>query len=158
MAKKKKEAQNYKPTIKNKRASFEYSFLELFQAGIVLNGTEIKSVREGKVQFTDAFCAFQSDGLYVREMHISPYEFGNINNTDPRRPRKLLLSKRELKKLKAQMDEKGLTIIPTRLYFNERNFAKVEIALAKGKKLFDKRHDIKDKDTSRQVKRELADI
>ncbi len=157
MAKKKKGEKNYSPTIKNKKASYEFTFIDKFQAGIVLTGTEIKSIREGKVQFTDAFCAFHKDGLYIREMHISPYAFGNINNGDPRRPRKLLLSKKELARLKSQMDEKGLTIIPTRLYFNDRNFAKIEIALAKGKKLFDKRHDIKEKDNARMVKRELSD-
>jgi SsrA-binding protein len=93
----------------------------------------------------------------VLEMHISPYDFGNINNVDPRRDRKLLISKKESKKLKAKSEEQGLTIIPVKIYFNERNFAKMQIALAKGKKLFDKRHDIKEKDTDRQVKRELSE-
>lgn len=127
------------------------------EAGIALTGTEIKSIREGKVQFTDAYCIFKEDGLYVIEMHISPYEFGNLNNADPRRDRKLLLSKKELSKLQTKSEEKGLTIIPVKIYFNERNFAKVQIALAKGKKLFDKRQDIKDKDTERQLKRELSE-
>jgi SsrA-binding protein len=152
---KNKEDRSFSPTINNRKAKHEYTFLDIYEAGIVLNGTEIKSVREAKVQFTDAFCAFQNDELYLLEMHISPYDFGTIFNTDPRRPRKLLLSRKELRKLKEKSEEKGLTIIPVKLYFNERNMAKVQIALAKGKKLFDKRQDIKDKDIDRQVKREL---
>jgi SsrA-binding protein len=154
---KSKEDRNYKPTITNKRASHEYTFLEVVEAGIVLTGTEIKSIREGKVQFGDAYCIFKDDELYILEMHISPYDFGNLNNADPRRERKLLVSKKERNKLKSKSEEKGLTIIPVKLYFSERNFAKLQIALAKGKKLFDKRHDIKDKDTERQMKREMSE-
>ena len=152
-----KEVKSFKPTINNRKASHEYSFLEVFEAGIVLNGTEIKSVREGKVQFADAYCIFKNEELFLVEMHISPYDFGNINNVDPRRERKLLLKKKEIAKLKTKSEEKGLTIIPTKMFFSERNFAKVQIALAKGKKLFDKRQDIKEKDTERLVKRELSE-
>ncbi len=155
---KSKESKNFQPTISNKKATFEFAVLEQYEAGIVLTGTEIKSVREGKVQFTDAYCLFKADGLYLMEMHISPYDFGSVNNADPRRERKLLLKKREMSKLKEKSEEKGLTIIPMKLFFSERNFAKVQIALAKGKKLFDKRADIKDKDTDRIVKRELSDL
>lgn len=154
---KNKEGKNYQPTISNRKATHEFAVLEQFDAGIVLTGTEIKSVREGKVQFTDAYCIFKDDGLYIMEMHISPYDFGNINNADPRRDRKLLMGKRELAKLRTKSEEKGLTIIPLKLFFGERNFAKVQIALAKGKKLFDKRHDIKDKDSERSMNRELAE-
>jgi SsrA-binding protein len=153
-----KDNKNYQPTISNKKATFEFAVLEQYEAGIVLTGTEIKSIREGKVQFTDAYCIFKEDGLYIMEMHISPYDFGNLNNLDPRRDRKLLLNKREASKLRTKSEEKGLTIIPLKMFFSERNFAKVQIALAKGKKLFDKRHDIKDKDSERMVKRELSDL
>ncbi|MBK9451400.1 MAG: SsrA-binding protein SmpB [Bacteroidetes bacterium] len=155
---KNKEDKSFQPTINNRKASHEYTYLDIYEAGIVLTGTEIKAVREGKVQFADAYCLFKDGELFVVEMHISPYDFGNINNEDPRRERKLLLAKKELKKLKTKADEKGLTIIPTKMYFSDRNFAKIQIALAKGKKLFDKRNDIKDKDTDRQLKREIADI
>jgi SsrA-binding protein len=155
---KSKDGKNYSPTISNKKATFEFSILDQFEAGIVLTGTEIKSVREGKVQFTDAYCFFKDDGLYILEMHISPYDFGNLNNLDPRRERKLLLKKKELEKLRTKSEEKGLTIVPLKMFFSERNFAKVLIALAKGKKLFDKRHDIKDKESERMVKRELSDL
>jgi SsrA-binding protein len=154
---KNKEDKNYRPTINNRRASHDFTFLEVYETGIVLTGTEIKSIREGKIQFSDAYCLFKDEELYVLEMHISPYDFGNINNVDPRRDRKLLISKKERKKLKAKSEEQGLTIIPVKIYFNERNFAKLQIALAKGKKLFDKRHDIKEKDTDRQMKRELSE-
>ena len=152
-----KDDKRYQPTITNRKASHDYSFIELLEAGIVLTGTEIKSIREGKVQFTDAYCIFKEDGLYLMEMHISAYDFGNLNNVEPRRERKLLISKKESNKLKMKSEEKGLTIIPTKLYFSERNFVKVQIALAKGKKLFDKRNDIKEKDTERQTKREMSE-
>lgn len=141
----------------NRKALHEFSILEQYEAGIVLTGTEIKSVRESKVQFTDAYCIFMEDGLYVMDMHISPYEFGSLNNTEPRRPRKLLLAKRELAKLQEKSEEKGLTIIPIKLYFNDRNFAKLQIALAKGKKLYDKRNDIKDRDNKRIMDRDLSE-
>jgi SsrA-binding protein len=153
---KNKEDQHFKPTINNRKASHDYSFLEFFEAGIVLNGTEIKSVRQSKVQFSDAYCIFRDGELFLVEMHISPYDFGNIHNTDPRRDRKLLLKKRELSRLRTKSEEKGLTIVPLKMYFSDRNFAKVQIALAKGKKLFDKREDIKEKDTERQLRREMT--
>ena len=146
--------QNYQPVIKNRQASFQYFLLETFQAGIVLTGTEIKSVRLGKVQLQDAYCLFQGEELYIRNMQISPYEQGNLYNHDPKRPRKLLLTGRELKKLKTRMEEKGLTIVPVKLYFSERNLAKLEIALAKGKKFYDKRDSLKEKDIKRSMDRD----
>lgn len=145
---------SYRPTITNRKASHEYTFLEVIEAGIVLTGTEIKSIREGKVQFGDAYCMFMGEELFLIDMHISEYEFGNLNNAEPRRQRKLLLKSKEAGKLQAKSEEKGLTIIPVKLYFNERNFVKVQIALAKGKKLFDKRNDIKERDVTRQLRRE----
>ena len=157
MAKKKQKPKNYRPTITNRKARFEFHFLEVFDAGIVLTGTEIKSIRNGKVTLGEGYCLFKGDELYIKDLHISPYEHGNIFNPDPRRERKLLLGRKELDKLKAKSEEKGLTIIPVKLYFNERNFAKLQIALAKGKKLYDKRQDIKDRDSKRLNTRDFQE-
>jgi SsrA-binding protein len=140
--------------IKNRRASFEYSFLEKYTAGIMLMGTEIKSIRQGKVNLTDAYCLFLGEGLYIRQMNISKYNEGTHYNHDPLRDRKLLLTKRELRKLQNSLKDVGLTMIPTRMYISERGFAKIDIALAKGKKLYDKRDSIKEKDVKRSMERE----
>ncbi|WP_373512780.1 SsrA-binding protein SmpB [Persicitalea sp.] len=144
---------NKKVNIKNKRASFEYFFLDTFTAGMVLTGTEIKSIRQGKVNFQDAYCLFMDDELFVRSLHISPYTEGTHYNHDPIRDRKLLMTKRELRKLAENMKDQGLTIIPTRLFTSERGLAKMEIALAKGKKLYDKRDSIKERDIKRETDR-----
>lgn len=141
--------------IKNKKASFEYYLLELFTAGIVLTGTEIKSIRTGKVSLKESYCAFRDHELFVKNMHIAPYAFGSYNNHEPKGERKLLLTARELKKLKGKLDEKGLTLVPTRLFINENGLAKLEIALAKGKKLYDKRDTLKKKDQQREIDRGL---
>ena len=139
--------------IKNRKASFEYQFVDTYKAGIMLKGTEIKSIREGKVSLQEAYCYFNDqEELFVKSMNISEYAQGTYANHDPLRERKLLLSKKELAKLKTNSNEKGLTIIPIRLFINDRGLAKVEIALAKGKKIHDKRDSIKEKD----VKREMA--
>jgi len=135
--------------ISNRRASFEYFFLETFTAGVILTGTEIKSIRDGKVNLTDAYCVFIEEELYVHHLHISPYEKGTYANHNPTRDRKLLLKKRELKKLALKLKDQGLTIIPTRLFINEKGLAKIDIALAKGKKLYDKRDSIKERDLQR---------
>lgn len=140
-------------SIKNKRAGFEYFLTEEFTAGIVLTGTEIKSVREGKANLTDAFCVFLGDELFVRNMHISEYKFGTYSNHEPKRDRKLLLTRRELRKILSKTQEKGLTIVPTLLYINEKGLAKLNIAIAKGKKLYDKRESLKSKDTKREIDR-----
>ena len=140
--------------IRNKKASFEYHFLETYEAGIVLTGTEIKSIREGKASLSDGYCIFQNRELFLSNVHINEYKEGSYNNHDPKRLRKLLLKKKELKKLFSKTKEKGLTLIPIRIFINEKSYAKVEIALAKGKKLFDKRQDIKKKDARRQMKNE----
>ena len=140
--------------IRNRRASFEYAFLETLTAGIVLTGTEIKSIRQGKVNLQDAYCLILNDELFVRQMSISAYTEGTHYNHEPLRDRKLLLTKREIKRLNEKLKDQGLTIIPTRLFTNERGFAKVEIALAKGKKLYDKRDSIKDRDVAREMQRE----
>ncbi len=141
--------------INNKKASFEYYLQELFTAGIVLTGTEIKSIRAGKASLKESYCAFRDHELFVRNMHVSPYSFGSYNNHEPKRERKLLLTARELKKLKGKLDEKGFTLIPTRLFINESGLAKLEIALAKGKKLYDKRDTLKKKDQQREIDRSL---
>lgn len=139
--------------IKNRKARFEYQLDDFFIAGMVLTGTEIKSIRMGKVNLQDAYCVFEGNGLWVLSMHISPYEQGNHYNHEETRKRKLLLNKNELNKLQKLTKEKGITIVPTRLFINDRGLAKVEIATAKGKKLFDKRQDIRKKDEEREIKR-----
>lgn len=140
--------------IKNKKAGFEYHLLDTWVAGIMLSGTEIKSIRQGKVNLQDAYCMFMGDELFVRSMHIAKYEEGSHYNHDPLRDRKLLLQKRELKKVQAEAQESGVTIIPVRLFVNDRGYAKIEIAVAKGKKLYDKRDSIKERDIKRELARE----
>jgi SsrA-binding protein len=143
--------------IKNRRASFEYAFLEKYTAGVMLKGTEIKSIRQGKVNLTDAYCLFLDDELYIRQMNISKYNEGTHYNHEPLRDRKLLLTKRELKKLQNKLKDVGLTIVPTFMYISDRGFAKIDIALAKGKKLYDKRDSIKEKDVKRSFDRGMID-
>jgi SsrA-binding protein len=135
--------------IKNKKANYEYILFDTYIAGIQLKGTEIKSIREGKASLKESYCAFENDELFVKNMNISEYSHGNIFNHNASRTRKLLLSKRELKKLQTKVKEKGYSIIVTRLFLSERGFAKLEIALAKGKKIYDKRESIKERDLSR---------
>ena len=141
-------------TIRNKKASFEYNFISNYKAGIMLTGTEIKSIRDGKASLNEAFCIFMEEGLWIKNMHIAEYSHGSYNNHEPKRLRKLLLNKAELLKLQSKMKEKGNTIIPIQLFFNERGIAKIEIALARGKKMFDKREDIKKRDVEREMSRE----
>lgn len=142
-----------KINIKNRKASFNFEFVEKFIAGIVLGGTEIKSIRQGKANLADAYCYFQGDELWVSGMHIAEYSFGSYNNHVPGQDRKLLLNRRELNKLKKKSRVKGFTIIAIRLFINERGLAKVEIALAKGKREYDKRQDIRQRDTQRELDR-----
>jgi len=141
--------------IKNRKASFEFSFIEKFIAGIKLTGTEIKSIRSGKANINEAFCAIMSDELWVRNMYIEEYEMGNRFNHEPKRNRKLLVNKSELKKIKNTLKDQGLTIVPIQLFVNDKGLAKLEIAIAKGKKLYDKRDDIKKRDTEREISRRL---
>lgn len=140
--------------IKNKKAFFEFEFLEKFISGIQLTGTEIKSIREGKVNMNDAWCYFQKNELWVKNLNISAYEKGTHYNHEPLRPRKLLLNKKELNKLQSKIKERGYTIIPFRIFISDRGFAKLEIALAKGKKLHDKRDTIKERDVRREMERD----
>ena len=135
--------------IKNKKAWHEYEILEKYVAGIQLTGTEIKSIRAGKASLVDSYCYFNQGELFVKGMHVTEYDFGNIFNHFPKRDRKLLLTRRELKKLEKSIKEKGLTIVALKIFVAKSNYAKLEIALARGKKEFDKREDIKKKDTQR---------
>jgi len=141
--------------IKNKRASFEYELLEFFTAGIVLTGTEIKSIRLGKASLTDSYCQIQNGELWARNIQISEYFFGTYNNHVPKRDRKLLLTKRELRKLTRLTKETGFTIVPTKLFINEKGLAKLDIAVAKGKKAFDKRESIKEREDKREIDRQF---
>ena len=137
----------------NKKAHFLYEIIETFNAGIQLLGTEIKSIRNGKANLTDTYCIFEKGELYVKNMYIAEYEYGTHYNHTPRGDRKLLLKRRELNRLEKKIKEKGFTIVPITMYINERGLAKMNIGLARGKKLFDKREDIKLKDTKRELDR-----
>ncbi|HPT14019.1 MAG TPA: SsrA-binding protein SmpB [Bacteroidales bacterium] len=148
-------AETRKISIRNKKAGFEYFLLEQFTAGLVLTGTEIKSIREGKANLTDSYCAFDNGEIFVLNMHIAEYKYGNQFNHEPKRPRKLLLTKREMRKLATKLKDKGITIIPVELFLNDEGFAKLTIAIAKGKKLYDKRETLKSKDQQREIDRHL---
>lgn len=139
--------------IKNRKASYEYEIVEKIEAGMMLKGTEIKSLREGKASIQEAYCYFKGQELFIKGMNISPYLQASFESHDIIRDRKLLLKKRELEKFKSKMEEKGLTIVPLRVYINARGLAKLEIALAKGKKIYDKRDSIKQKDQKRELDR-----
>lgn len=140
-------------SIHNKRAAFNFELLDRFTAGIVLTGTEIKSIRLGKANLLDSYCLLIKGELWVKNMHISTYDKGTYNNHLPYRDRKLLLTKRELRKLDRLTRETGFTIVPTKLFINEKGWAKLDIAVAKGKKAYDKRESIKEKDDRRQMDR-----
>ncbi|MDR1553690.1 MAG: SsrA-binding protein SmpB [Prevotellaceae bacterium] len=139
--------------ILNKKASFEFILLEKFTAGIVLCGTEIKSIRAGKASIVESYCYFVDRQLYIRNMHIAEYWWGNLNNHEPKRERKLLLNIKEINKLLRRTKERGLTIVPTKLFISENGYAKLEIALARGKKVYDKRESLKEKDIRRAMER-----
>ena len=141
--------------IKNKRASWEYHLIDKIVAGIVLTGTEIKSIRNGKASLADSYCYFEGHELFVRGMHIAEYSFASYNNHLAKRDRKLLLNARELRKLHTKVIEKSMTIIPITLFINEKGFAKLEIAVAKGKHHYDKRNSLKEKDSKRDIDRLL---
>lgn len=139
--------------IKNKRASFDYEFIETYTAGIVLTGTEIKSIRMGKAGLVDTYCFFTNGEIWVKNMHIAEYFYGSYNNHAARRNRKLLLNKKELRKLQQTTKTPGFTIIPVRMFINEKGLAKLVIALAKGKKEYDKRESLREKDDKREMDR-----
>ncbi|MEO7175576.1 MAG: SsrA-binding protein SmpB [Saprospiraceae bacterium] len=139
--------------ILNRKARHEYSFVQNFNAGIVLAGTEVKSLREGKANLADAYCLFTGTELWIKNLYISEYSFGTYANHNSRKDRKLLLKKAELAKILRRVTEKGMTVIPYRLFFSDRGFVKIEIALAQGKKEFDKRETIKDRENKRELDR-----
>lgn len=139
--------------IKNKRATFDYALLDTYTAGIVLFGTEIKSIRRGKVSLVDSFCYFTDDALWAKNINISEDFYGSYNNHSPKRDRKLLLTKKEIRKLRAATKDTGFTVVPTKLFINEKGLAKLEIAVAKGKKEYDKRESIKERDDKRMMAR-----
>lgn len=141
--------------IKNKRASFDFELSDRFVAGIQLFGTEIKSIREGKASLVDSYCLFEHEELWVKNMHIAEYKFGSFSNHEVKRERKLLLNKKELNKLVRATKETGYTIVPTLLFVNEKGLAKLEIALARGKKTFDKRESLKEKEDKRFMDRAM---
>ncbi|MBK6934649.1 MAG: SsrA-binding protein SmpB [Bacteroidales bacterium] len=140
-----------KVEIVNKKAKFEYTILDRYEAGIVLTGTEIKSIRQNKASLSDAYCVFKDGELWVKNMHIAEYSHGTYNNHEPKRDRKLLLHKHQLRRLESKVKESGLTIVPLRLYINEKGIAKLEIALVRGKKEHDKREAIKKRETERNI-------
>lgn len=144
---------NFKIHIKNKKAGYEYFLEDRIVAGIQLTGTEIKSIRYGKASLQESYCLFIGEELFVRNMHISEYSLGTYNNHEPKRDRKLLLTKRELSKFQSKVNEKGYTIVPVLLFINEKGLAKLEIALGKGKHTYDKRASLKDKDMKRDLDR-----
>jgi SsrA-binding protein len=139
--------------IRNRAAYHEYQIDEKYDAGMVLAGTEVKSIREGKLSFADSFCSFFKSELWVKNLHIAEYRFGTTNNHIAVHDRKLLLTRKELRKLEARLKDKGYTIIPLKVYFNEKGLVKMQIGLGKGKKLHDKRESIKQRDTDREIKR-----
>ena len=142
--------------LSNRKAYYEYFFETKYIAGLVLSGTEIKSLRAGKASFNDSYCIFDKGELFVKSLHIEEYAFGTIHNHHPMQERKLLLKKKELKKLENKIKEKGFTIIPLKIFINEKGLAKMEIGLGKGKKIYDKRETIKARETDREVKRKYG--
>ncbi|MCX7728192.1 MAG: SsrA-binding protein SmpB [Bacteroidia bacterium] len=150
----KEESNTSSINIQNKRATFEYHIIDKYETGIVLTGSEIKSIRAGKANINDAYCHFKNGELFIKNMHISPYGSG-FGTHEPTRERKLLLHKTELKKLHRAVKEDGMTIVPLKLYINKKGWAKLLIALAKGKKLYDKRESIKKRDTERELQRKF---
>ena len=140
-------------TIKNKRASFDYELLETFTAGIALTGTEIKSIRLGKASLVDTFAIVERGEVWVKNMYVAEYAFGTYNNHAPRRDRKLLLNRKEIRRLQTATKDRGFTIVPTRLYINERGLAKLALAIARGKKEYDKRQSIRERDDRREMDR-----
>ena len=138
---------------RNRSAYHEYFIDDKYEAGMVLTGTEVKSIREGKVSFNDSYCLLHKGEVFVKSLHVAQYSHGNINNHQPDRDRKLLLTKREIRKIESKLKEKGYTLVPLRIYFNEKGLAKMDIGLGKGKKLHDKRETLRKKDVDREMKR-----
>ncbi len=145
-------------SLHNRQATYSYFIEDKFEAGLQLLGTEVKSLREGKASFNDAYCIVDNGEVWIKSLHIAPYSHGTHSNHDPIRIRKLLLLKREIKKIESRLKEKGLTLVPLKIFFNSKGYAKIEIGLAKGKKVADKRESLKKKEAEREMKRDrLAD-
>jgi SsrA-binding protein len=143
--------------VQNRKARYEYEWLEKFQAGMRLTGTEVKSLREGKVNLQEAYCLVQNGQVYIKDMNIAEYSQGSYNNHEPQRMRKLLLKRKEIERLTKGTEQAGNTIVPIKVFFNENNLAKLDLALARGKKLHDKRDTIKERDTKREMDRAIRD-
>jgi SsrA-binding protein len=148
---------NSKINIVNRRAAFNYFITESWEAGVMLTGTEVKAIRDGKANLTDSYCYFREEELWIKNLHISPYEHSSYSNHDPKRDRKLLLHRNQLRKIFAKTKEKGVTIIPVKIYESERGLIKLEIGLARGKKLYDKRESLKQADAKREIGRAMKD-
>ena len=151
-------SQNKSVSITNRKARYEYQLFDVFTAGLQLTGTEIKSIRQGNANLNEAYCYVQDNEAWVTGMYVAEYSHGSFMNHEPKRIRKLLLNKKEIKKISSFLQDEGATVVPLKLFVNEKGWAKLEIALAKGKKLYDKRQDLKEKDDKRQVDRALTDI
>ncbi|TAE51536.1 MAG: SsrA-binding protein SmpB [Bacteroidetes bacterium] len=139
----------------NRKASYEYELIDSYTAGIQLRGTEVKSLRLGRANLQEAYCFVENDEVFIKGMNISEYDKASYNNHDPLRVRKLLLKKKEIVKMRKALEQKGLTLVPQKIYFNDRNFVKLDLILAKGKKLYDKRDSVKEKDTKRELDRHM---
>lgn len=139
--------------LRNKSATYEYFIEEKYEAGMILTGTEVKSLRNGTVSFTDSYCLLNNNELFIKGLHISPYGPGSYANAPATRERKLLLTKKEIQKIQQKLRDKGLTIIPLRIFFNDRGYAKIQIGIGRGKKLHDKRESIKQREADREIKR-----
>lgn len=155
MSQKNKMAKNQNIAIKNKRATFEYEFIDTLTAGIVLTGTEIKSIRLGKASLVDTYCYFNNGEMWVKNMYVALYSYGSYNNHTERRERKLLLNRKELRNWESEIKTPGLTIVPVRLFINDKGLAKLVIALARGKREFDKRQTLKEKEDRREMDRAM---
>ena len=151
-------SQNKSISITNRKARYEYQLFDVFTAGLQLTGTEIKSIRQGNANLNEAYCYVQDNQAWITGMYVAEYSHGSFMNHEPKRIRKLLLNKKEIKKISSFLQDEGATVVPLKLFVNEKGWAKLEIALAKGKKLYDKRQDLKEKDDKRQVDRALKDI
>ena len=149
---------NSKVNIKNRKASFEYEFIQKYTAGIILVGTEIKSIRANKASISDAYCVIIDSEIIIKNLHISEYKYASFSNHEPKRERKLLLNKQEINKIKSRVQEKGFALVPIRLFINDKGIAKLEIAVAKGKKIYDKRESIKEKELRKDIDRRLKNI
>lgn len=157
MASNKKKLTDIRINIRNKRVTFDYEVVDTYTAGVVLTGTEIKSLRQGKAGLTDSFCIFEKGELWTKNVYIAEYFYGTYNNHNAHRDRKLLLTRRELSKLQREVKETGLTIVPARLFINERGLAKMDICLCRGKKQYDKRDSIKDREDRRAMDRAMKE-